>query len=82
MILNKFRLPPCQISISIYELLGGGELENVASSERKRVAMKRNRLSPDNLTGTMFTEKFGCESGTSFVLSFAKYAARSYGREG
>jgi len=82
MILNKFRLPHCQISISIYELLGGGELENVASSERKRVAMKRNRLSPDNLTGTMFTEKFGCESGTSFVLSFAKYAARGYGREG
>lgn len=81
MILNKFRLPHCQISISIYELLGWweGVLENVASSERKRVAMKRNRLSPDNLTGTMFTEKFGCESGTSFVLSFAKYAPRGYG---
>ena len=46
------------------------------------MAMKRNRLSPDNLTGTMFTEKFGCENGTSFVLSFAKYAPRGYGREG
>lgn len=68
--------------MSCWEGGGRGELENVASSERKRVAMKRNRLSPDNLTGTMFTEKFGCESGTSFVLSFAKYAPRGYGREG
>jgi hypothetical protein len=71
MILNKFQPSYCQISISSCGLLGS---ESVASFERKREAMKRNRLSPDNLTGTMLTQKFGCGNGTPFVLSFAKYA--------